>query len=225
MLLKAQAEVRLVASYTPDALTEYLRDRAKFDWRGCTLSTPPHVAGAQTETEAHFDQVLFVLLASNLLSVEALHVARAIMYIKSTLSTKLAKKFHELWVIEEQRDQATHGYLLLLTVQAFLTTYVLPTMKDDQLKAMVGLHWMTKVAATKAAELFAQCTKTARAMEGLSIEQKFRQLTLVEQNEMVLAIAPSWARTAQRKATADEPAFSTWQGFFALWNQLRTGLD
>jgi len=33
VLLKAQAEVRLVASYTPDALTEYLRDRAKFDWR------------------------------------------------------------------------------------------------------------------------------------------------------------------------------------------------
>ena len=31
--------------------------------------------------------------------------------------------------------------------------------------------------------------------------------------------------TAQRKATADEPAFSTWQGFFTLWNQLRPGLD
>ena len=42
---------------------------------------------------------------------------------------------------------------------------------------------------------------------------------------MVLAIAPSWARTAQRKATADEPAFSKWQGFFALWNQIRPGLD
>jgi len=142
------------------------------------------------------------------------------MYIKSTLSTKLAKKFHELWVIEEQRDHAAHGYSLLLTVQAFLTTYVSPTMKDDQLKAMAGLHWMTRVAATKAAvkELFAQCTKTARAMEGLSIEKKFRQLTLDEQNEMLLAIAPSWARTAQRKATADEPAFSTWQGFFAFWH-------
>jgi len=101
VLLKAQAEVRLVASYTLEALTEYLRDRAKFDWRGGTLSTPPHVSGAQTETEDYFNQVLFVLLASKLLSVEARHVARAIMYIKSTLSTKLAKKFHELWVIEE----------------------------------------------------------------------------------------------------------------------------
>jgi len=30
---------------------------------------------------------------------------------------------------------------------------------------------------------------------------------------------------SQRKATADEPAFFTWQGFFALWNQLRPGLD
>jgi hypothetical protein len=101
VLLKAQAEVRLVASYTLEALTEYLRDRAKFDWRGGTLLTPPHVSGAQTETEDYFNQVLFVLLASKLLSVEARHVARAIMYIKSTLSTKLAKKFHELWVIEE----------------------------------------------------------------------------------------------------------------------------
>jgi len=112
------------------------------------------------------------------------------MYIKSTLSTKLAKKFHELWVIEEQRDQAAHCYPLLLTVQAFLTTYVSPTMKDNQLK-------VTTVSATKAAveELFAQCTKTARATEGLSIEQKFRQLTSDEQNEMVLAISPSW--TAQ----------------------------
>ena len=105
--LKAQTEVRLVASYTPDALTEYLRDRAKFNGRGCTLSTPPHVAGAQRQTEDHFDQVLFVLLASNLLSVEARHVARTIMYIKSMLSTKLAKKFHELWVI------AQSGLLLL----------------------------------------------------------------------------------------------------------------
>ena len=68
------------------------------------MSTLPHVVGAQTETEDRFDEVLFVLLASNLLSVEARHVARAIMYIKSSLSTKLAKKFHELWVIEEQRD-------------------------------------------------------------------------------------------------------------------------
>jgi len=42
---------------------------------------------------------------------------------------------------------------------------------------------------------------------------------------MVLAIAPSWARTAQRKATADEPNFSTWQGFFTLWLQLCPGLD
>jgi len=193
VLLKAQAEVRLVASYTPEALTEYLRDRAKFDWRGGTLSTPPHVSGAQTETEDHFDQVLFVLLASNLLSMEARHVARDIMYIKSTLSTKLAKKFHELWVIEQQRDQATHGYPLLLTVQAFLTTYVSPTMKDDQLKAMAGLYCITTVAATKAAveQLFAECTKTARATEGLSVEQKFGQLTLDKQNEMVLAIAPS----------------------------------
>jgi len=65
------------------------------------LSTPQHVAGARTETEDHFDQVLFVLLTSNLLSVEVLHVARAIMYIKSTLWTKLAEKFHELWVIKE----------------------------------------------------------------------------------------------------------------------------
>ena len=107
-------------------------------------------------------------------------MARAIMCIKSTLSTNLAKKFHELWAIEEQRDQAAHGYPLFLTVQAFLATYVLPTMKDDQLKAMAGLHWMTTVAANKAAveELFVQCTKTARATEGLSIEQKFRQLTL-----------------------------------------------
>jgi len=80
---------------------------------------------------------------------------------------------------------------------------------------------MTTVAATKAA--VEECTKTARATEGLSIEQKFRQLSL--QNEMVLAITPSWARTAQRKATADEPAFSIWQGFFALWLQLRPGLD
>jgi len=71
-----------------------------------------------------------------LLSVEARHVARAIMYIKSTLSTKLAKKFHELWVIEEQRDQAAHGYPLLLTVRAVLTTYVSLTMKNNQLKAM-----------------------------------------------------------------------------------------
>ena len=72
-----------------------------------------------------------------------------------------------------------------------------PTMKDNQLKAMAGLHWMTTASATKAAveELFAQCTKTARATEGLSIEQKFRQLTSDEQNEMVLAISPSW--TAQ----------------------------
>ena len=93
------------------------------------------------------------------------------MYIKSTLSTKLAKKFHELWVIQEQRDQAAHGYPLLLTVQEFLTTYVSPTMKDNQLKAMAGLHWMTTVATTKAAveELFAQCTKTAKFTEGLSI--------------------------------------------------------
>jgi len=29
----------------------------------------------------------------------------------------------------------------------------------------------------------------------------------------------------QRKATADEPAFSTWQGFFGLWNQLHPRLD
>ena len=42
---------------------------------------------------------------------------------------------------------------------------------------------MTTVAATKAA--VEECTKTARATEGLSIEQKFRQLTLDEQNEMV----------------------------------------
>jgi len=104
VLLKAQAEVQLVTSYTPEALTEYLRHSAKCNWRGGTLSTQPHVLGAQTETEDHFNQVLFLLLASNLLSVEARHVARAIMYIKSSLSTKLAKKFHELWVIEEQRD-------------------------------------------------------------------------------------------------------------------------
>jgi len=32
VLIKAQAEVRLVASYLPDALTEYLRDQTKFDW-------------------------------------------------------------------------------------------------------------------------------------------------------------------------------------------------
>jgi len=149
------------------------------------------------------------------------------MYTKSTLLTKLAKKFHELWEIEEQRDQAAHGYPLLLTVQAFLTTYVSSTMKDDQLKAMAGLHWMTTVAATKAVveELLAQCTKTARATEGLSIEQKFRQMTLYERNVMLLAIAPSWAHTAQRKATADELAFSTWQGFFTLWLQLRSGLN
>jgi len=121
-------------------LTEYLRDGAKFDWRDCTLSTPPHVSGAQTETEDHFNQVLFVLLASNLLLVEAWHVARVIVYIKSTLLTKLAKKFHELWVIEEQRDQASHGYPLHLTVQAILTTYVLSTMKDNHLEAMAGLH-------------------------------------------------------------------------------------
>jgi len=135
------------------------------------MSPTPPVVGAQTETEDHFDQVLFVLLVSNLLSVEVRHVARTIMYIKSTLSTKLAKKFHELWVIEEQRDQAAHGYPLLLTVQAFLTTYVSPTMKDDQLKVMAGLHWMTTVATTKTAveELFAQCTKTAKFTEGLSI--------------------------------------------------------
>jgi len=37
VLLKAQAEVLLVVSYTPEALTEYLRERAKFDWRGGTL--------------------------------------------------------------------------------------------------------------------------------------------------------------------------------------------
>jgi len=193
VLLKVQAEMRLVASYTPETLTEYLRERTKFNWRGGTLSTPTHVSAAQTETEDHFNQLLFVLLASNLLSVEARHVARAIMYIKSTLSTKLAKKFHELWVIkstlstklakkfhEFNHPEAAHGYLLLLTVQVFLTTYVSPTMKDDQLKAMAGLHWMTTVAATKAAveELFAQCTKTARATEGLSIELKFREMTL-----------------------------------------------
>ena len=144
---------------------EYLHELFKFDWRGGTLSTPLHVSGAQTETEDHFDQVLFVLLASNLLSVKAWHMVRAIMYIKSTLSTKLAKKFHELWVIEEQRDQAAHCYPLLLTVQAFLTTYVSLTMKDNQLKAMSGLHWLTTVASTEAAveELFAQCTKMVRA--------------------------------------------------------------
>jgi len=50
-------------------------------------------------------------------------------------------------------------------------------------------------------------------------------MTLDEQNEMVLAITLSWARTAQHKATADEPAFSTWQGFFALWIQLRPWLN
>ena len=104
VLLKAQAEVRLVALNTLEALTEYMHDHVKFDGRGGTLSTPPHVSGAQTETKDHFDQVLFVLLASNLLSVEAWHVARAIMYVKSTLSTNLVKKFHELWVIEEQCD-------------------------------------------------------------------------------------------------------------------------
>jgi len=100
-------------------------------------------------------------------------------YIKSTQLTKLEKTHLELWVIEEQRDQATHGYQFLLTVQAFCTTYVSPTMKDNQLKAMEGLHWMTTVAATKAVveELFAQCTKIARATEGLSIEQKFHQMT------------------------------------------------
>ena len=37
VLLKAQAEVRLVALYTPDALTENLRDHAKFDWKGGIL--------------------------------------------------------------------------------------------------------------------------------------------------------------------------------------------
>jgi len=151
VLLKAQAEVRLVASYMQEALTEYLHNSSKFNWRGGFLSTPPHISGVQMETEDHFNQVLFVLLASNLLSVEAQHVVRAVMYIKSTLSTKLAKKFNELWVIEEQRDQVVHGYQLLLTVQAFLTAYVSQTVKDNQLKALAGLHWMTTVAATKAA--------------------------------------------------------------------------
>jgi len=82
------------------------------------------------------------------------------------------------------------------------------------------------VAATKTAveELFAQCTKRKRATEGLSIEQKFHQLSLDEQNEMVLAITPSWARTTQRKPTADEVAVSMWKGLFALWNQLRPWL-
>ena len=86
---------------------------------------------------------------------------------------------------------------------------------------------MTTVTATKTAveEWFAQCTKRTRATEGLSIEQKFCQLILDEQNEMVLAFTPSWARTAQRKPTADELAFSTWQGFFALWNQLLPWLN
>jgi hypothetical protein len=74
-LQKTQVEVRLVALYTLEALTEYLRDGAKFDCRGATLSTPPHVAGTQAEAEDYFNQVLFVLFASNLLSVGTRHVA------------------------------------------------------------------------------------------------------------------------------------------------------
>jgi len=165
VLHKAQVKVWLVTSYTQ----EYLCDLIKFNWRGVTLSTHPHVVRAQTKAKDHFNQVLFVLLASNLLSVEALHVVRSIMYIKSPLLTEIAKKFHELWVVEEQHDQAIYSYTLLLTVQAFLTTHVVPTMKDNQLKAMAGLHWMTRVATSKAAveELFAQCTKMARATEGI----------------------------------------------------------
>ena len=117
------------------------------------------------------------------------------------------KKFHELWVIEEERDQVAHGYPLLLTVQAFLTTYVSPAMKDDQLKAMADLHWMTTVAATKVAveELFAQCTKTAKVTEDLSIQQMFRQLTLHEENEMVFVIAPSWTQHSARSQRMRRP--------------------